>query len=367
MRQLDSVLSPSDFVALVNQSIEYALPYVVLEGELSELKVRRDRWLYLKVKDQESVVDCFGSAQLLPGPVEVGMMVRLAGRPKLHPQFGFNFQFSSLELVGQGSINRAQQLLYGQLAKEGLFSESRKRQLPYPPSKVALITSAEGAAIGDFIKIVESRWPYLEIDVYDTIVQGESAVSELCQSLATTNQADYEAVVIIRGGGSLEDLAVFNHERVVRAIASSRHPTVVAIGHQTDEPLAELVADRRASTPSNAAEILVPERLSVISQIQQFEQLLSSQLDRLVSRMDEFATSTKTGLRGSIEAVLKHENQQLQLMMSKLMLFNPEQILKRGYSLVKHDGQVVKRSKQLKSGDKLELVFFDGSKMVRVE
>ena len=367
MTEPNVALSPSDFVVLVNQGLDNILPYVTIEGELADIQTRRGRWVYLKVKDTDAVVDCFGAIQLLPGPIKPGITVRLTGRPSLHPKFGFSVQLHSLQPVGKGSIHQVQQLLYCQLLKEGLLAADRKRRLPYPPTKIALVTSSEGAAIADFLKIIETRWPYLVVDVYDVVVQGEHAAAELCQALTSINQRNYDAVVVIRGGGSSEDLVTFHHELVVRAIASSRHPTLVAIGHQTDETLAELVADRRASTPSSAAEVLVPKSSETLRQINRYASVFRTQLQALVDGAYKSKAMAVAKITTMTESVLQAEEKHLQLLATKLSVLSPNSALKRGYSLVKRDSHLISRSRQLSPKDSIELVFFDGVKKGRVE
>ena len=367
MPKTNNTLSPSDFVALVNQGLEHILAYVVLEGEVADIQIRRGRWVYLKIKDSGAVVDCFGTAQLLPGPIQAGVMLKLTGRPKLHPQFGFSLQLYSLQPVGKGSIIQTQQLLHQQLLKEGLLAAERKRPLPYPPTNIALVTSSEGAAIADFLKIIENHWPYLLVNTYDVSVQGEAAVGELCQAFASINQCYYDAVVVIRGGGSSEDLAVFNHEQVVRAIAGSRSPTLVAIGHQPDETLAELVADRRASTPSSAAEVLVPTAAGVSRLLDRQAITINNRLDDAIRMTFEAQASLATKLANAVDRILQTEQRDLQLLEAKLSRLSPNFTLKRGYSLVKRSGKLISRSQQLRSNDSIELVFFDGVKKGRVE
>lgn len=262
MEQL--ILSPTDFVALVNQTLEYAYPFVTIAGELSNFKVSRSKWAYFDLKDETSSVKFFGSVYNLPGPLEDGMTVEASGRPQLSPKYGFSVTFQSIKPVGEGTIKRAADLLYLKLEKEGLLDPARKRALPYPPRHIGLITSKESAAFADFNKILNARFGGLKISFADSMVQGESAAQDIISALDTINQlADPpELIVITRGGGSTEDLAIFNNEILVRSIALSRLPVLVAVGHETDITLAELAADLRCSTPTHAAQTLVPDRLS---------------------------------------------------------------------------------------------------------
>ncbi len=240
------VLGVSDFVAVLNQTLDYAYPEVTIIGELANLRVSRGRWLYFDLKDEISTVKFFGTVRQLPGPLEDGMVLRVRGMPRLHHQYGFSVNVVAIQPAGEGTIKRAAQLLQAKLAKEGLFDEARKRQLPYPPARIGLITSRQSAAYADFIKVLGARWRGVEVEVIDVQVQGEAAPEQLVGALKQLNNLAEppEVAVLIRGGGSAEDLAAYSSESVVRAVAASRVPTLVAIGHETDLSLAELAADQ---------------------------------------------------------------------------------------------------------------------------
>lgn len=363
------VLAPVDFVALTNQTLEFAMPFVVIEGELAEFKVRKNQWVYFKVKDEFATVDCFGTVYMLPGPLDEGMVIRVSGRPRLHERFGFSFSVQSIQPAGEGSIKKAYELLRAKLEQEGLFDESRKRRLPYPPQSVAVVTSAEGAAVGDFKKILSARWPFVDVQVFDVFVQGEKApesVEQAFKELNTMSQLP-DVIVLIRGGGSAEDLAAFNDERVVRAVASSRIPTLVAIGHEQDISLAELAADLRASTPSNAAELLVPDRLFELEQLKIQARRIEKALGMFTQRLStEIAENTRT-LRNGIERIFRDEYAQLEHYSTELRLVSPKHIMERGYVVVRSSEGVMRSSHALKSNQTVELLFHDGSKHATID
>ena len=154
----DVVLQPVEFVALINQTLEFALPYAVVEGEVSNFRISKNRWVYFDLKDEQASVKCFGTVYQLPGPIEDGMLMKVSGNARLHPQFGFSLNMQSMMPSGEGSIKKAAALLEAKLQKEGLFDPTHKRRLPYPPDKIGLITSGESAAFADFIKILNARW-----------------------------------------------------------------------------------------------------------------------------------------------------------------------------------------------------------------
>ena len=217
-------LSVSDFVALLNQTLEFAYPSVTIIGELANFRVSKNRWVYFDLKDDKASVKFFGTVYQLPGPLEEGMLLKVRGQPRLHQLYGFSVNVLSMLPAGEGSIRRAADLLQAKLTVEGLFDPARKRALPYPPSRVGLITSAQSAAYADFIKIMNARWQGVEIELIDVQVQGEPAPEQISQAIEQFNAQALppEVLVLIRGGGSAEDLAAFSSEQVTRAVAASR-------------------------------------------------------------------------------------------------------------------------------------------------
>ena len=219
----DLIFTVSDFVTYLNQTLELAYPYITIEGEISNFRISKNRWVYFDLKDNQASVRFFGTIYGLSGPLEDGMVVRVSGSPRLHPQYNFSVNFQSITPVGEGSIRKAAELLQAKLTTEGLFDTERKRILPYPPRHIALITAGTSAAYADFIKVTNARWRGLVIDHYDVLVQGEKAPAQLVTAIARANaQAELpEVIVLIRGGGSAEDLAAFSTEVVTRAVAGS--------------------------------------------------------------------------------------------------------------------------------------------------
>lgn len=363
-------LSVGEFVALLNQTLEYAYPDVVITGELANLRVSKNRWLYFDLKDEIATVKFFGTVYQLPGPLEDGMLLKVRGQPRLHQLYGFSVNVQSIRPAGEGTIRRAAQLLQAKLTREGLFDDSRKRGLPYPPTHIGLVTSKQSAAYADFIKILNARWQGVQIELVDVQVQGASAPQQLAAALEQFNAqaSPPEVLVMIRGGGSAEDLAAFSTEQVTRAVAASRVPTLVAIGHEIDLSLAELAADRRASTPSNAAELLVPDRAQAVAELQKdlqkLEQLTLGSLQaaraQTVDAIDMLDQAWYS-LRGGITRDTALKKQLLQA-------FNPEAALERGYALVRREasGPLVRNAGSLSPKDRLDIQFSDGSAAVSV-
>lgn len=354
-------LSVSEFVALLNQTLEYAYPNVTITGELANFRVSKNRWVYFDVKDELASVKFFGSVYQLSGPLEDGMMVAVKGTPRLHPQYGFSVTMQTIQPVGEGSIKKAAALLEAKLVAEGLFDPARKRTLPYPPRKIGLITSAESAAYRDFMKIMNARWGGTEVLLIDVQVQGEAAPAQLVAAVEQFNQLPTppDVLVMTRGGGSVEDLAAFSSEQVTRAVAASRIPTLVAIGHEVDVSLAELAADRRASTPSNAAELLVPDKKAVLTQLGTYRKQLEYSARQAMQTAHQQLQAQRQFLHNSAEQIVQRARTELVLQRQLLEAFNPQTALRRGYALVRKDSVVLRSGKKLRTGDNLQIQLAD--------
>ncbi len=357
------VFGVSDFVAYLNQTLEMAYPYVTIEGELSNFRVSKNRWVYFDLKDEGATLRCFGTVYMLPGPLEDGMRVRIAGSPKLHPQYNFSVTVQSITPVGEGAIRKAADLLAAKLEAEGLFDVERKRLLPYPPRRIALITAGTSAAYADFIKITNARWRGIQIDHYDVLVQGEQSPGQIVQAITSVNaQAEPpEVLVLIRGGGSAEDLGAFSTETVTRAVAGSRVPTLVAIGHEVDVCLAELAADQRASTPSNAAELLTPDKQVVLQTVAQLRKQLSLSLQQVVAHRLQAVNDSRLALAELWQRLFLNANQSIVIARQLLTAYNPTVALQRGYAMVRAGETVVRSVTQLQAGDVVTVQFTDGT------
>ncbi len=364
MDNLEIKLAPVDFVALLNQTMEYAYPSVTIVGELANFRVSKNRWVYFDLKDEYASVKFFGTVYMLPGPLEDGMLLEVAGSPRLHPQYGFSVNIQSLQPVGEGSIRRAAALLQAKLEAEGLFDPNRKRPLPYPPERIGLITSKESAAYADFIKIMNERWAGVRIELLDVQVQGEAAVAQITAAIEHFNQQPTppEVLVLTRGGGSPEDLAAFSTEQVTRAVAGSRIPTLVAIGHEIDISLAELAADQRASTPSNAAQLLVPDKAAVSAQLTSVKSRLDQLLSAAVGDKRQLVTARAKELHDAAERIVYTLRHELKLQHQLLEALSPLSAMQRGYAIIRAEGgDVVRSVKRLQPDMDVTLLLHDGS------
>ncbi len=362
-------LSVTEFISILNNYLDESFPLVNVVGELANFRISKNKWLYFDLKDAQSTLKFFGSVYKLKKPIEEGMLLRISCTPYLHPNYGFSMQVVVIEPFGEGSIQKANQLLADKLAKEGLFDSNKKRSLAYPPERIGLITSEQSAAYSDFCKILNERWVGIDIDLYDVQVQGDAAVQQIIKAIDYFNNQKnkVDSLVLIRGGGSPDDLAAFNDEMLTRKVANSKIPTLVAIGHEIDVSLAELAADKRASTPSNAAELLVPDKKHI-------EIELSNKLTSLNSKIDNYILSYKEDLMfkhnaldvlsdRNFELINKNLNNRIRI----LEAYNPKLNLKRGYSIVRFKSRALNSTKNLQKNDKLEIDLYDGKIVSKVE
>ena len=340
------LFSVSDLLASLNQTLEYAYPSVEVEGEVASFKVNQQKYVFFDLKDTAGSIGCFMTVWQLRIPIEDGMKVIIRATPKLTPWGKFSMTVQSIRPSGEGSIKKSFDLLKRSLEAEGLFSLERKRPLPLIPSHIAVVSSTAAAGYADFIAILNERWGGMKVDVAHVQVQGEGAADQVIRAIQYLNTCETppEVIVIIRGGGSADDLQIFNDELLVRAIAASRTPTLVGVGHETDETLAELVADMRAATPSNAAQIIVPDKRELRQQAWSNVRLVALRTEQAVDRQQ---TQIQRLLERSVSlASMKAESytQQLETARLRLEAYNPKAILKRGYAVVRGEvavGQVI--------------------------
>ncbi len=331
------IFQVSDFLASLNQTLEYAYPVVEIEGEVASFKVNQGKWVFFDLKDQASSVGCFMSLFQLRVPVEDGMKVIVRATPKMTAWGKFSLTVQSIRPSGEGSLKKSFDLLKAKLDKEGLFAAERKRSLPEMPAHIAVISSTQAAGYADFIKIVNERWGGLKIDVAHVQVQGVSAPDQIVRAIKYFNEQEVlpEVLVIIRGGGSADDLAAFNDEPLVREIAASRIPTLVGVGHEVDVTLADMVADKRAATPSNAAQIIVPDRRELTAAL---EHLVARVLTRMESIIQDYQSDVKEVLRqGWLVLDSRVDMLQTQLVTQQQVLaaYDPRAVLARGYAIVR--------------------------------
>ncbi len=359
------IFSVAQAVAIFNQILDAAVPLVEVVGEVANFKVNQGKWVFFDLKDQECLLSCFMPVYQLRVSVEDGMQVQVLARPNVTKWGKFSLTVQSIRPVGKGSIKKSFELLRRKLAGEGLFDDERKRTLPYLPQHIGVISSVDAAGYRDFIKIITARLGGLRIDVISTLVQGIEAPDQIIAAIRQFNQlADPpEVLAIIRGGGSRDDLVAFDDERLVRTIAASRIPTIVGVGHEIDTTLADLAADRRASTPSNAAEVLVPDRQELMAQLEgQLSYMTQAVTHQLATQRTTLA-STAERLGELISYRLQVEQSRLGSLKQALQAYDPQAVLRRGYAMLWDSGHHL--AKQFKTGDKLLIETTD--KLIKTE
>lgn len=383
-----TIISVAEYISFMNETLREHMTTqdLAVEGEVSDFRISQGKWISFDLKDEEeqAVLKCFMTVWQLKTPIEDGMRIAIKGFPKVYERFGqLKMNVQSVELVGEGALRRAYELLKKKLESEGLFDISRKRSLPRFPQKIGLITSREAAAYGDFLRILNNRWGGVEVLHTHVHVQGKEAVREIMQAFGHFQSLPKEerpdVLVLTRGGGGLEDLHAFNDEQVARAVFQSVIPVVCGVGHERDESLCDYVADVRASTPSNAAERIVPDRNEILRELQM---MTAQQEGRLQERIDGYQRAIDH-VTHIIAIILEREKQRFQHLFERflektsdwlpgineqfeqlqrfLQQVNPERVLARGYSIVRTKKQVIKDAKDLSAGQRVEIQLHKGS------
>jgi exodeoxyribonuclease VII, large subunit len=330
------IYSVSDFIATSNDIFEKSFPSVLIEGEISSFKVNQNKFVFFDLKDEESVLGCFMTVWQLRFPLEDGMKVIAQVKPKLTNWGKFSLTVEKITPKGEGSLKKSLEILKEKLTREGLFDENRKRRIPQDLQKVAVISSTQAAGYADFIKIINERWGGLKIIVAHTQVQGMAASDQIIRAIDFLNSQSElpDVIAIIRGGGSADDLAVFNDEKLVRAVANSRVPIITGIGHEIDQSLCDLAADFAASTPSNVAQILTPNKFDEMrflrSKILRTNDLLLSKIAELKKSNREKNQEIRNRI---LQNILDHKRE-IQAKKRILESYNPQNILAKGYALI---------------------------------
>ncbi len=349
---MTEIMTPTDFLNLVNQTLEYAYSSVTIVGEVASFKVNQGKWVFFDLKDEESSVGCFMTLWNLRQPLEDGMKVMVRGVPKVTKWGKFSFTVTQVAPVGEGSLKKAYEMLKKKLADEGLFAPEKKRPIPADLVRIGVISSTQAAGYADFIKILNARWGGMKVQVAHTQVQGLDAPDQIIRALKYFNErSEVQVIAILRGGGSADDLACFNDEALVRAVASSKIPVITGIGHEVDESLCDLVADVRASTPSNVAEMLTRDRRE---EKKRLARTVNQAMQVLLQEIGRARSANNDKLKQMTEKMRK-ECEDLQRVMKQkskaLMMLNPENVLKQGYAIVAGElatGSVVKITTQKK-------------------
>lgn len=388
---------------------DFFLSNVTLKGEISNLKFHTRGHLYFSLKDENSKINAvmFNYKNLgLNFIPKDGMNVIVKGKVSVFTTGGsYQITVSNMKEDGIGNLYILFEELKRRLQREGLFSPEHKKKLPRIPKKVGVITASTGAAVKDIISTINRRFPLTEIILFPTLVQGVGAKENIVKMINEANESDVDVIILGRGGGSIEDLWAFNEEIVARAIYNSNKPIVSAVGHEIDFTISDFVSDMRAPTPTGAAELVVPSKVEIQSYLNDYkgriisvinkkiksytdtfsklkstyilknpismyeidEQKLDNMLEKLGSIMTYKLEREKSELNNLSKMIspnmlnrLDKEKIKLENIKTKLNLLNPENILKKGYSLTLVEGKIVKSINSVKKGSIIDTKFSDG-------
>ena len=399
MREMDKrTLTVSELNGCIKSLIESDLRFleVCVRGELSNYKIYPSGHHYFTLKDSESSLRCVmfrGNASRLRFRPENGMGVTACGKISVYLRDGaYQLICSELMPEGTGDLQVAFEQLKAKLEAEGLFDRKYKKPLPQFPGKIAIVTSSAGAAVHDMIRILGHRWPMAKILLLPVRVQGVEAPPEIAGAIRYANEFKLADVIITgRGGGSIEDLWAFNDERVARAIFASEIPVISAVGHEPDVTISDYVADRRASTPSNAAEIAVPDRREIESALDSYGiragQAMQKKLNRLSERLEGYRQKrvltdpmaqiddrrialdrARDALAAAQSAQIAECRKNFAALAAALDAMSPLAVLGRGYAIASgKNGAAIKSVRDIERGELLSLRLTDGHAACRVE
>jgi exodeoxyribonuclease VII large subunit len=351
------------------------LPTVWVEGEVTELR-RQDAWqtVFLTLRDPGGGASLGVTMQrtrfdALRLGLEDGERVHVFGRPELfEPRGDFRLRALSIERFGIGEHLAALERLKEKLAAEGLFSAERKRALPRLPRRIGLVTGNDAAAKRDVVTGVTARFPPARLLVAEVYVQGPRASAAIVDALRRLcDQPEVDVIVLARGGGSFEDLLPFSDERLVRAVAACPVPVVSALGHEQDTPLCDLAADVRASTPTAAAKLVVPDLRELVERLERQRTALARCTRRALERENQRVKLLAERLRRAPALAVERKAAALERQAARLRALSPSATLGRGYAIVRKEGSIVRAAIEVEPGDAIDVEVGDGSFGARVD
>ena len=363
-RNIYSVSDVNRYVkAIISQ--DENLKFISVRGELSNFKKGANGHLYFSMKDKDALINCamFSTyaSKLIFEPKDGDEVVVLASVDVYPARGTYQLIVYEMTAVGQGEQLLKLEMLKKTLQKEGLFDVSRKRDINIYPSAIGVITAKNGAAIKDIVTNIKRRYPLCEIYFFPSAVQGESAPKELLKAFEKSQEYDLDTLIIGRGGGASEDLSAFNDETLVRAIAKSKMPVIAAVGHEIDTTLVDYVADKRASTPTGAAELATVDMREIEQKFQYDLDLMKDSLYDRVNDMKEEVETLKEELHESMQDYLDNLSKNIKNRKEQLEILNPKNVMNRGYSIsMDSNGKVISSTKDVKIGEKIITSLKDG-------
>jgi len=387
----DKFFTVSEITRGIRTSLEHKFSNIDVLGEISNVRKPSSGHIYLTLKDKNSQLQAVvfrNSASRIKFELKDGMEVVSFGSVTVYePRGQYQLIINKIEPKGIGALQLAFQQLKEKLEKEGLFDHAHKKDIPFIPKKIGIVTSPTGAAIKDILNIIDRRFANVEILIYPVKVQGEGAAQEIAEAITELNNySDIDVIISGRGGGSLEDLWAFNEEIVARSIYNSKIPVISAVGHEIDLTIADLVADKRALTPSEAGELVVPRKDLLIEKTEKFKtkllQSLTGKLRLSKEKLDRIANSyairqpfdkfnrwqqklddLSQRLNLNITHALNSEREKLSGIAGKLESLSPLNVLKRGYTITtkQEDNKSLRYITDLSKGDKIKTNLSRGS------
>jgi exodeoxyribonuclease VII large subunit len=397
MPQDKHIYTVSELTREARMLLESAFGAVWVEGEISNFTAHSSGHMYFSLKDESALLSCAmfrAENQTLKFVPKDGMKVVCSGRVSIYDKQGrYQLYVQAMEPKGLGALQLAFQQLKEKLQKEGLFDQGHKKTIPFLPRRIGIVTSPTGAAIKDMLKISTGRFQNVEIIINPVKVQGEGAAAEIAAAIKEFNEyGNIDVMIVGRGGGSIEDLWPFNEEIVARAIYDSKIPVISAVGHEVDFTISDFVADLRASTPSEAAKLVIPEKEKLIGEIGTFYMRLTNSFLRKINNLKDRLSRLKEsyvlkqpvnlvlqmgqrlddlthGLALGLDHLIKLSREEFNAVCGKLEALSPLAVLSRGYSITFKlpEGKVVKDVKMLRSGDEVETRLHNGKFISIVE
>lgn len=391
--RLDKVITVSELTQQISELLQNEIGFVAVQGEISNYKLHSSGHRYFTLKDEEAQINCvfWRSKQINFEPSD-GMKVVVTGWLTVYPIRGqYQIDCTTIIPIGVGDLFLQFEALKQKLGEEGLFDTRFKKPLPTFPLKIGIATSSTGAAIQDMITTIRRRNPLCEIYFRETLVQGEDAKYDIVAAIKELNSLPLDLIIVGRGGGSLEDLWAFNEEIVARAIFESKIPIISAVGHETDFTIADFVADKRAPTPTAAAELATPLTIEMLldevdflsgelnkkikffieEKKNEIENLMSSyafkKIEDKVKYSSQLLDDLEDRLQVNFQRFFKFQKENLDKILRHLKSLNPINPLDKGFALLKYKDKLIESSESLAKYRKLEIIRKDESASVKVE
>ena len=348
------------------------LKFIYVKGEISNFKMASNGHFYFSLKDEKSMISAMmfsGYASKNKFQPENGQEVVVFGSVDAYPGRGtYQIIVYQMDEVGAGAALLELEKLKKKLLEEGLFDESRKRKINLYPKAIGVITAPNSAAIKDILYNLKRRYPIADIYVFYSAVQGDNAPKELLKAFELAQTYPLDTLLIGRGGGASEDLSAFNDENLVRAIANSKMPVIACIGHEIDSTLVDYVADKRASTPTGAAELATVDRREIEERLSFALQDMEESLKNRIKGMKDDLSSYKEDLDLEIKQLVSHYQQLLEHKKATLEALNPDNVINRGFSLtVDESGKPISSVKDINKGQKIKTILKDGGLISEVQ